>query len=87
MTEKKPMIHGKPYTYVGLKCRCEECRNAQRLYMAQYRLTEKGKIARKKSAARQAWIRESLIVWVKENHPQIVDYYVNEWEKVKNDRD
>ena len=44
MTEKKPMIHGKPYTYVGLKCRCDECRNAQRLYMAEYRLTERARL-------------------------------------------
>lgn len=85
MTIKKEMIHGKTYTYSGLKCRCDECRNAQRLYMANYRLTEAGKIARNKSAARQAWIISCLVAWVKMTNPEIVEHYKNEWQKLNND--
>lgn len=87
MTEKKAMIHGKTYTYSGLKCRCDICRNAQRLYMQSYRSTDKGEIAKKKSAQRQAWINGCLIAWVRYNNPQIVDHYKNEWDKLHNDGD
>lgn len=73
--------HGKLYGYSSMKCRCNECRRIAREYAKQYRSTDKGRAATQRSAARNNYIRQQAVNWLREHRPDVVSKIEREWEE------
>lgn len=73
--------HGTLHGYIGKRCRCEMCAEAQRAYTAQYRTTERGRAASRKAADRNNYLRQTALTWVRDNHPEVLVIFEAQWEE------
>ena len=73
--------HGKLYGYSSMKCRCEACRRVAREYAQQYRSTDKGRAATQRSAARNNYIRQQAVNWLRQNRPEVITQIEDAWEE------
>lgn len=80
---EKPIKHGTIYAYTGRGCRCDECREASRQYSANYRKTVTGATASKRSGARNNFIRQEALAWVRANKPEVIAELEREWDHKK----
>lgn len=82
----KPIKHGTIYGYAGQNCRCEECKEAARRYSQAYRQSDKGRVASRKSASRNNFIRQEALNWVRRERPDLVGVFEAKWEEITVDK-
>ena len=76
-----PVKHGTLYAYAGRGCRCGQCKEAARVYSTAYRSTDNGRDASRRSAARNNFIRQNALKWIRENRPDVIDELEAAWEE------
>lgn len=85
MQEQRQVSHGTLYGYAGQGCRCEQCREASRLYGRRYRSTDNGRDASRRSASRNNFIRQKALEWVRRERPDMILIFEAEWKEMLDD--
>jgi len=74
--------HGVRTTYAVHGCRCDLCRESERVAKQIYRKTDKGRDAMRRSQRHSQKMRTLALRWVKDNEP---DVYLDIRRQVHND--
>lgn len=61
--------HGTVSMYCNQRCRCEACREAQRVYMRRYRSTQIGRGKARRNSQIKSRVAWACIQWMKQNEP------------------
>ncbi len=78
--------HGTLYGYAGQGCRCAECKEASRLYGQKYRSTDNGREASRRSAARNNFIRQRALEWVRRERPDMIGIFELQYQEMLDDK-
>lgn len=85
MQGDKQASHGTLYGYAGQGCRCEQCKEASRLYGRKYRSTQGGREASRRSASRNNFIRQKALEWVRRERPDMILIFEAQWQEILDD--
>lgn len=86
MQVDRSISHGTLYGYAGQGCRCAECKEASRLYGQQYRSTDHGRQASRRSASRNNFIRQRALEWVRRERPDMIAIFEMQWQEMLDDQ-